>query len=275
MTDNATLAEQLVCLLASELHDSDVVFTGLVTGEQTAFFAAGIPVAAAVLAQKTHAPNLTMILAGWIVNPDLTALKQQPTSEFDPILLDLPAEAHSQRVPGVMNFQRGDITVGFSSAAQMDRHGSLNTHRIHLPNGSTRSLVGPILIPEHMTVFGREIVMMPRHERRTFAEAVDYRSGPRLADQRRLASKFGYTGAGPVMVITPRCVFDFDDDAQMRVRSLHDGNSLEDVQAHTGFSVPSADVPQTMKADDAYLEILRNEVDPHGVLLGSLGSRSA
>lgn len=271
MINDATLAEELVCLVASRMTDDDVVFTGLVTGEQTAFFAAGIPVAAAVLAQKTHAPNLTMVLAGWIVNPDLTQLKNPPTSEFDPVLLNLPCESHGQRMPGVINFQRGDITLGFSSAAQIDRHGALNTHQLNLPDGRRRNLVGPILIPEHMTLFGREIVMMPRHERRNFVNEVDYRCGPRVADQRALASKFGYRGAGPSLVVTPRCSFDFDDEGLMRVHSVHSSSSFDDVVANTGFSLSQQSAESTPSAAADYLEILRREVDPHGVLLGAHG----
>lgn len=269
MSETSTVVEDLTVMLAQQFTDDDVVFTGLVTGERTAIFAAGIPAAAAMLAQRTHAPNLTLMLAGWIANPDLTKLEHPPTSEFDPVLLQLPCEAHGQRMPGLFNFQRGDITVGFSSAAQMDRHGSMNTQRLNRPDDSTKSLVGPILIPEHMTLFGREVVMMPRHERRTFVEEVDYRCSPRVSDQRALAEKFGYPGSGASIVVTPRCVFDFDDDGLMTVRSVHRGNTYQDVIENTGFPLSATDdVPVTPAATAEYLSILCNEVDPHGALLG-------
>lgn len=269
MNLEVTAAEELAILLAKELTDTDVAFTGLVTGGSAAQFAAGIPLAAAVLAQQTHAPNLTVLLAGWIVNPDLRKMTSPPVSEFDPALLSLPCDARGQSFPGVMNPQRGDVTVGFSSGAQIDRTGALNTHRIDLPDGSIRSLVGPILVPEHMTLFGREIIMMPRHDRRTFVKRVDYRCGPSLPDQHRLAASFGYSGRGPALVVTPRCVFDFDGDGHMTMRSVHRTSSLDEVIANTGFALPVLpDVPVTPPPDPEALEILRRDVDPHGVLLG-------
>ena len=54
-----------------------------------------------------------------------------------------------------------------------------------------------------MTLFGREIVMMPRHDRRTFVPRVDYRSGPDMDDQRRLAPAYSYRGRGVCLVVTP------------------------------------------------------------------------
>ncbi|TNM38473.1 hypothetical protein FHP29_14605 [Nocardioides albidus] len=257
-------------LIASEMRDDDVVFTGLVTGDRTALFAAGIPLAAAVLAQKTHAPNLTVLLAGWIVNPDLREMRRPPVSEFDPELLTLPCDARGQRFPGVMNAQRGDVTLGFSSAAQIDRTGALNTHRINLPGGGFRALVGPILIPEHMTLFGREIVMMPRHDKRNFVGQVDYRCGPPLPRQRAGAAEYGYGGAGPSLVVTPRCVLDFDQEGLMKLRSVHATSSIDDVLAHTGFDLRvDSSVPTTPRPDQEYLDVLRTEVDPFGVMLGT------
>ena len=120
-----------------------------------------------------------------------------------------------------------------------------------------------------MTLFGREIVMMPRHNRRTFVPQVDYRSGPRMDDQRRLAPAYGYRGRGACLVVTPLGVFDFADDGAMRLRSIHGSASRQDVLDHTGFELPIADdVPATPAPTREYLDILRHEVDPHGLLLG-------
>lgn len=263
------LVEQLAVLLSHDFTDDDVVFTGLVTGEQAALFAAGIPLAAAVLAQKTHAPNLTLMLAGWIANPDLSQLRDPPQSEFDPSLMTLPCEARAPGYPGLWNVHRGDITVGFSNGAQIDRFGALNTHSVPTATGGSRALVGPILLPEHMTKFGREIVMMPRHDPRTFVERVAFRSSPRMDDQRRDAERYGYRGKGAHLVMTPRCIFDFDDDGAMRVRSIHASSSARDVQASTGFDLGDLSrVPVTPMASADYLHILRTDVDPHRIVLG-------
>jgi glutaconate CoA-transferase, subunit B len=62
-----------------------------VTGSAAALFGTAIPVAAMELPRRTHAPGLTILLAGWSRNPDLGQLDEIPDSEFDAALCDLLA----------------------------------------------------------------------------------------------------------------------------------------------------------------------------------------
>ncbi len=66
------------------------------------------------------------------------------------------------------------IDFGFCSGAQVDREGNVNSVCIGDRRAPKVRLVGPVLIPEHMAQFGREYIMMPTHDRRTFVERVDY-----------------------------------------------------------------------------------------------------
>jgi glutaconate CoA-transferase subunit B len=70
-------------------------------------------------------------------------------------------------------------------------------------------------------------------------------------------------------VITPRCIFDFDEDAgRIRVRSIHSGVTPAEVQAATGFDLGDlARVPVTAAPTRAELDLLRDRVDPRGILL--------
>src|SRR3546814_6017170 len=79
--------------------------------------------------------------------------------------------------PGQGAIKRGDIDFGFSSGVQVDRVGNINSVCIGDHARPKVRLVGPILQPEHMTLFGREYVMMPHHAARNFVEKVDYVSG--------------------------------------------------------------------------------------------------
>jgi acyl CoA:acetate/3-ketoacid CoA transferase beta subunit len=64
-------------------------------------------------------------------------------------------------------------------------------------------------------------------------------------------------------------VFDFDEDGDMRVRSLHEGITSEQVREATGFSLDvPADVPTTTPPTDEELALLRERVDVHGTLAG-------
>jgi|LFEF01.1.fsa_nt_gb glutaconate CoA-transferase subunit B len=268
-TTEITLYELLACALARELNDDEVGFTGLVTGSAAAIYGTLIPVAAMELARRTHAPGLTMLLAGWSHNPDLSQLEVIPDSEFSADLRDLPCEAQQIDYPGQYCLKRGDVSFGFSSGAQIDVHGNLNSVCIGPYARPKVRLVGPILQPEHMTLFGREYIMMPRHDRRTFVEKVDYVSGVGWPGGRQGRERLGLLHGGPDMVFTPKCVFDFDKDAgRMRVRSIHPGIEIADVVESTAFDLGDlSEVPLTQVPSPAELKILREKVDPRGILL--------
>ncbi len=263
----ASVAELLAVTIARTLRDDDVGFTGLATGPRAALYATLIPLAAMQFAQATHAPGLTCLLAGWCHNPSPGSITQLPDAEFDPNLLALPCDARDLGYPPQYVVKRGDVSVGFCSAAQVDREGNVNTVCIGDPAAPDVRLVGPILIPEHMALFGREIVMMPRHEKRMFVARVDHRTGVGFPGGRRGRAELGLRGGGPELVVTPKCIFAFDAGGRIFVRSIHPGISTEDVRDSTGFDLPGLEfAPVTEEPGQEELAFLREHVDPHGLL---------
>jgi glutaconate CoA-transferase, subunit B len=267
----ASKSEMLAVLVARELRNGDVAFTGLTTGGKAAVYATGIPLAAMGLAQQMHAPDLTILLAGWIHNPDFTKLKRLPAMEFLPELLDLQCDAQMYEYPGQWSVKRGDITVGFSSGAQVDRDGNLNSVGIGTGSVPSIRLVGPILQPEHMALFGREIIMMPRHDRQCFVEHVDYVSGVGWPGGLHGRRALGLAAGGPVLIVTPLCVFDIDGNGDgVRVRSIHPGESESGLRRSTSFNLGDlSDIGSTPLPSAEELAILRNKVDLYGVLLST------
>ncbi|CAO3425199.1 hypothetical protein [Azospirillum endophyticum] len=267
-----TLAETIAVTLARSFSDGEVGFTGLVTGGAAALFGTSIPLAAMALAQAMHAPNLTILLAGWSHNPDLQSLSVMPDSEFDAVLRDLPCDAQMMTYPGPWSIRRGDVDFGFSSGVQVDVAGNINSVCIGDPARPKVRLVGPILQPEHMTLFGREYVMMPHHARRNFVERVDYISGVGYPGGLEGRRRLGLHHGGPEWVVTPKCIFDFDkENGRIRLKSVHSEADREHVVDQTGFDVDSAGVPLTAVPTPEELELLRRHVDPKGVLLGGYG----
>lgn len=272
MTDRpATLHERLAVLLARDFADAEVGFTGLLTGSAAAVFGTAIPLVAMELARRTHAPNLTILLAGCYHNPDLRDLEALPDSEHSAELRDLPTEAQMLGYPGPWVLKRGDVSFGFSSAVQVDREGNINSVCVGPYRKPRVRLVGPILQPEHMTLFGREYVMMPSHEARNFVERVDYVSGvgyPGGIEGRR---RLGVERGGPELVLTPRCVFDFDKaGGRMTVRSIHPGVTPAELQAATGFDLGDlSGVPVTPEPTAEELRLIRAEIDPRRILLAA------
>jgi glutaconate CoA-transferase subunit B len=258
----------LVATLARTFGDGEVGFTGLLTGAAAAIYGTAIPLAAMELAKRTHAPDLTILLAGCYHNPVIDDLDALPDSEHDAVLRDLACEAQTTMYPGQWSLKRRDITFGFSSAVQVDRAGNINSVCVGEHAHPKVRLVGPILQPEHMTLFGREYVMMPHHDRRNFIERVDFVSGVGypggVAGRRALGIEHG----GPCMVVTPKCIFDFDRDAgRMRVRSIHAGIAAAEVQEATGFDLGDlGGVTTTEPPTVDELRLLREQIDPRNIL---------
>ena len=169
--------------------------------------------------------------------------------------------------PGPWSHRVGDVSFAFGSGVQVDREGNINSTCIGDSENPKVQLVGPIFLPEHMAVFGREYIMMPHHERRNFVKKVDYISGVGYPGGMEGRRKLGLTGGGPKYIYTPKCIFSFDDDGQFYVKSIHPGVSKEEIIENTGFDVGNLDhVPATPEPTDEELRIMREEIDPKGIL---------
>jgi acyl CoA:acetate/3-ketoacid CoA transferase beta subunit len=80
----------------------------------------------------------------------------------------------------------------------------------------------------------------------------------------------GLLGNGPIAVVTNAGVYDFEPvSKRMRVKTLHPGVSFDLAQMCTGFDLlkpeVEIDVPLTNLPTMDIIEILRTQVDPHGV----------
>jgi glutaconate CoA-transferase subunit B len=103
-----------------------------------------------------------------------------------------------------------------------------------------------------------------RHDARVFVESCDFVStvgwGEGGEDGR---SRLGLPGGGPHLVVTPRCVFEFDASTRaLRLRSVHPGHSVAEVLENTGCEVlVEGGTGETVPPDARELETLREIVE--------------
>ena len=269
MSSKATPYEMMAAAISHELNDFEQWFIGLATGETTILLLARIPIAGMALAQHTHAPNSFMLVAGWLLNPVVSEIPTGMETEYETILQDWRCECRGNSLIPPYNADRGEVDVGFGSAAQIDKYGNCNIVCIGDYYKPKVRLIGPINQPGHFALFGREFIVFD-HEKRNFVDKVDFISGVGYLDGPGAREKLGLTGGGPSLIFTDRAIFDFDPETKLaRLRSIHPGESLEDVIANTGFThdyVPQQ-VPETPLPTDEELRLLREVIDPRGVLL--------
>ena len=224
-----------------------------------------IPVAAALLAQRTHAPNLTLLTSSGFVNP-------QP-AELYPSSCEYRFIRGAEAILGFYdvfeNSERG-LDYMFYSGIQIDKFGNVNLTYVGGTHERPR-FRGPGVANVSMGVVCRRIYLYPTsHTTATFIDRVDFVTIPGWLggpDGRRQA---GIETPGPHLVVSPCGVFDFETETrQMRLVSVHEFSSVEEIVENTGFEliIPD-DVPTTAPPTEEELTILRQQIDLAGVLRG-------
>jgi len=248
----ATAAAQtilLACVAARLLEDGKSVFVGT-----------GLPMIAAMLGQRTHAPNLLIIFEAGGIGPHIPVL---PISVGDSRTFYRAASASSMH--DVMSqSQAGYLDYGFLGAAQIDRFGNINT-----------TVIGPYAAPlvrlpgsggaNDVGSFCHRTFSILLHDRRKFAQQVDFITTPRYLTGPGAREKAGLpANSGPYRVITQLGVYGFDEQAKtMELLFLHPGVTVEQVQENSAFAiripgqVPFTQTPTDEDQTVVHAQILR------------------
>ena len=203
-----------------ELRDGEVVFVGI-----------GLPSVACNLARVTHAPNLVLIYESGAVG---AAPDRVPISIGDPSLVRGSLMVCSMADVFQCFLQNGRIDVGFLGGAQVDRFGNINTTVIGSYEQPSVRLPGAGGAPE-IAVHAKRTLVMSRLNKRAFPETVDFITSPGHRYRGRTRSQLGIPGAGPVKVITDKCVLEPDESGELVLSALSQGITFDDVAREVGW----------------------------------------
>ncbi len=248
------LAELISCVAARLLEDNRSVFVGT-----------GLPMMAAMLAQRSHAPNLLLVFEAGGVGP---RVPQLPISVGDSRTYYQAVSATSMH--DVMSAgQAGYIDYGFLGAAMMDQFGNINTTVIgdwaapkaRLPGSGGANDIGSFC--------WRTIYIMRNQSTRTFVNKLDYLTTPGYLDGPGSREKAGLPAqTGPYRVITQLGVYGFDVNCRLTLLNLHPGVDLEEALTHSEFEIRVAkDLGETLPPTEEECRIL-SQIDPTGLVLG-------
>lgn len=150
-------------------------------------------------------------------------------------------------------------------ATQVDRFGNQNIACIGPFGRPKAQLLGMRGAPGN-TIHHPTSYWIPNHSPKTFVARVDVVSGvgtDRAAALPNAGGRFHHLRR----IISNKAVFDFETpDGAMRLRSLHPGVSLEDVQKNTGFELVIPDtIPETRAPTQAEVTLMRTVIDPSGL----------
>jgi glutaconate CoA-transferase subunit B len=258
---NCTVGEIMAVAIARQLeqHDGEWIAVGAYSQ---------LPMASVKLARMTRAPNMWWLSGGGgAING--TGKVTMSTSDYRTIrgaeyvmsmedIVDIEMWRYQHENPKMTAIVGG---------IQIDRRGSSNMVGVGPYGNQTVRGVGTVGLCFGVS-FNSLYFYTMHHNRKIFVEEVDFISSPGFTKDR--AKYVPDKATGPRAVFTPLGIFDFaPDSGLMRIKSLHRGVTVEQVQDNTGFPmlVPET-VPETPMPSDEDLLLLRTKVDPDGILRG-------
>ena len=263
--ENFSYLEGLAVAVAREIPDGSFAFVG-----------SGLPLLAAGLAQRTHAPNMTIILEAGTIGP---TIKHIPASIADPRAA-YKAAALSTLVDAFGTIAcRGYCTIGVLGAAECDMYGNLNStalggyHAIGLSGtgrGPRTRFTGSGGANDIASLADKTVVMMV-HEKRRFPHRVEYLTTPAgmLGPEGENRFDYGLFRGGECVVISDLCKMRPDPETGiLYATEIFPGIAPRQIKENTGWDIDISRAVSLEKPTFEELRVLRMEVDPDRHYLG-------
>lgn len=245
MSASYSADEMMTVTAARQLTNGAVCFVGI-----------GLPSAACNLARRTHAPDLVLIYESGTVG---TRPRVLPLSIGDGELADTATVVVSLPEVFAHYLQRGRVDFGFLGAAQIDRHGNLNSTVIGPYAHPKVRLPGAGGAPE-IAAQAREVLLIMKQSPRSFVPRLDFLTSAGYlggCGERRRAK---FPGRGPRAVITDFGILrPHEETEELQLAALYPGVTLEAVRQATGWPLACAARLEQLPPPEARdLEVLRD-----------------
>jgi glutaconate CoA-transferase subunit B len=225
---NACTRDEWMTIAAARLlHDRHVCFVGI-----------GLPSAACNLARLTHAPEIVLIYESGTIGtrPDVLPLSIGDSELAETAACVVP-------LPEIFSYylQAGRIDVGFLGAAQIDRHGNLNSTVIGPYEAPTIRLPGAGGAAE-IALHAKQVFVMLKASKRSFVEQLDFHSSAGYLEGRGARARSGATGGGPRAVITDfGMLAPHPQSEELQLVALFADATVDEARAAVGWPLQVAD----------------------------------
>lgn len=230
--NNYTPDEMMTIAAARMLWDGCICFVGI-----------GLPSAACNLARLTHAPDLVLIYESGTIGTKPSVL---PLSIGDGELAETAACVVP--LPEIFSYylQSGRVDVGFLGAAQIDRHGNLNSTVIGPYEKPSTRLPGAGGAPE-IAANAKQTFVVMKASPRSFVKQLDFRTSGGYLGGNGERARSGARGGGPKAVITDVGILEpLPESEELAFAASFPGVSLEKARAAIGWPLASFESPQAI-----------------------------
>jgi glutaconate CoA-transferase subunit B len=236
-----TRDEMMTIAAARRLRNGCVCFVGI-----------GLPSAACNLARLTHAPDIVLVYESGTLG---TRPEVLPLSIGDGELADTAACVVP--LPEIFAYflQAGRVDVGFLGAAQVDRHGNLNSTVIGPYDAPSTRLPGAGGATE-IAAHARQTFVVIKATPRSLVERLDFRTSAGFLEGHGARARTTMRGGGPRAVITDFGVLAPEEGSEELVLAeLYPGATVEEARAAVGWplrlapSIESVPPPAPIELD--------------------------
>ena len=219
------------------------------------FVGIGLPSAACNLARLTHAPEIVLIYESGTIGtrPDVLPLSIGDGELADTATCVVP-------LPEIFShyLQAGRVDVGFLGAAQIDKHGNLNSTVIGAydsPNIRLPGAGGAQEIASH----AKQTFVMLSATPRSFVEQLDFRTSAGFLEGNGARSRSGARGGGPRAVITDfGMLTPHPQTEELQLTALFPNATIDEAISKVGWPLMVSDIIKSIDAPTALeLETLR------------------
>jgi len=233
-------------------------------------FGVGLSMLAGYFALAYHAPNAKAMTEGGVYG-------STPVGGLPWGIEDNRISANATCFTGALDalgflVASGRCDLGIIGAAQVDKFGNVNT------TGFWEDPTSPHFGPPKTRLTGsggandiacgcKRVVIMLAHEKKRFAEKVDYITSPGYLDGGNAREKYHFVGGGPVAIVTTLGILRPDPvTKEMLIDSYFPFSSVEEMKANTAWDLKvSPGVKVTPEPTAEELKVLR-AVDVTNVL---------
>ena len=247
--------ERMVLRAAREIKEGETVFVGT-----------RLPLLAYLVAKATHAPNAVALYENGLVR-EKAARELLFTMGDPPNILDATLASSTLDVMGMM--QAGRVDLGLLGAAEVDRHGNLNSTEVADDSGRPVRLPGSGGAADILALARRSVVLVPQEKRR-LVEKVRFRTSAGRGDGPGWRERVGLPDAGPSAIVTTHAVFRMDATLEeLYLAEMFEGITVDHVYTRMSWDPRIAQpVGLTRPFSDDEVAALRS-IDPDGFWTGA------